>query len=323
MKLAHLLTLSSLALIQSTQAVTVVLDYTYDTNNFFGNAQAKASLEAAVAQYTSVIDQSFSAITPGGSNTWDAVFLDPSTGQERRVTDLVIPADTIVIYVGARDLNPVGSGTPGNPLARNLGRAGRGGFSASGTLEFNEAVLRGDSADKYALWGGVATFDINADWQLDHTSSAIGSEQSDFYTVAVHELGHLFGIAADNDAWNDHWTQGSTVGDPGQFTGVNALAAYNSDNGLTASFVPTVLASVEDPTNRHFLEGLESYLPGTTTLQEASLDPTILNGTRKHLTNVDIAALYDIGWRVPEPSTSIMLALSATTLILRRRRYGF
>ena len=53
-------------------AINIVIDYTYDTNNFFGNGnpqgaaagmQARAALESAASYFSSILNDTFSAIT--------------------------------------------------------------------------------------------------------------------------------------------------------------------------------------------------------------------------------------------------------------------
>jgi hypothetical protein len=47
-----------------------------------------------------------------------------------------------------------------------------------------------------------------------------------------------------------------------------------------------------------------STIYGTATPQEAAMDPDVLNGTRKFFTNLDGAALKDIGWELIAPPVS-------------------
>jgi hypothetical protein len=58
--------------------------------------------------------------------------------------------------------------------------------------------------------------------------------------------------------------------------------------------------------------------------QEAAMDPDIANGQRKHFTDLDFAAMDDIGWQVavvPEADTWAMLlaGLGLVGVATRRR----
>ncbi|MCB1099013.1 MAG: PEP-CTERM sorting domain-containing protein, partial [Verrucomicrobiae bacterium] len=63
---------------------------------------------------------------------------------------------------------------------------------------------------------------------------------------------------------------------------------------------------------------------GTGVLQDMLMEPSAdftATVRRLELTNVDVAALQDLGWSVvPEPSTSFLLGAGALCLGLRRRR---
>jgi hypothetical protein len=71
----------------------------------------------------------------------------------------------------------------------------------------------------------------------------------------------------------------------------------------------------------HIAEGIMSPRVKDGVLQEAAMDPSILTGTRKYLTQMDLAFLRDLNYvTVPEPS---VFALSGATLLCaaaRRRR---
>ena len=62
------------------------------------------------------------AIVPQEGDTWTAQFPDPASGADQLVTNLVVPADTIVIYVGGGALPGQGEAAVGST----------GGFSADG-----------------------------------------------------------------------------------------------------------------------------------------------------------------------------------------------
>ncbi len=285
-------------------AFTVAIDYSHDTNDYFGagnpdgaaaGAQAKAALEAAATFYNGIINDHFSAITPSGVNSWTIKFPHPSTGLETTISDPHIPADTYVIYAGGRSL----SGT-------TLGKGGYGGYNASGYSSWFETLRQrgqGSTAEEnFVKWGGAITFDNDTpgQWHYDHTTTTGLAGKSDFYSVALHELGHALGLGT-SDAWNND-TSGSS------FTGPNATAAYGGSN-------PPVAPG-------HWAEGTTSTVYGDpTTTQEAMMDPSITVGTRKLATELDIAAMKDIGWEiVPEPSAITLLSLSGLVLTLRRKR---
>src|SRR5882672_2093285 len=98
-------------------AITLQVDYTYDTSNFFGNgnpqgatagAQAKAALEAAASFYSTILTDSFSAIqTPPQFHSsqgtgvwtwhWTENFNNPSTNSSVVVTDATIAANQYII----------------------------------------------------------------------------------------------------------------------------------------------------------------------------------------------------------------------------------
>jgi len=172
-------------------AFTFQFDYTYDTNNFFSSQTRRDRLVEAASYYTSFTDNLTSICVPscGGSNTWTPSFSNPATGLEiDGTTNQAISANTLLIYVGARD---IGSGT--------LGVGGFGGYSAGGTTTFfNTLKARGQSGalattpTDYAPWGGSISFTTNSSvvWNFGDVSSPPSTGQSDFLSVAIHELGH-------------------------------------------------------------------------------------------------------------------------------------
>src|SRR5829696_2310262 len=114
-------------------AINVLINYTYDTTNFFGTgnpqgaaagAEAKAALEAAASFYSTILTDSFSVIqTPPQFHSsqfdgqviwhWTENFNNPTTNSPVIVTDATIAADQYVIYVGARGLASAATAGPG------------------------------------------------------------------------------------------------------------------------------------------------------------------------------------------------------------------
>ncbi len=256
-------------------AVDLVFDYSLDTSDFFADQSRRDALERAATVFESRLADELTPISATGSNTWTAVFSHPETGNEHTITDLDIPADTLVVFVGSRDIS-------------NLGIGGPGGYQVSGTSDFvNNMVTRGqtgiatgsedDSTDTdFSPWGGNLSFSSNAAWNYSTDPPAAG--QNDFYSVAVHELAHLFGFGLST-SWNNQ------VNESGQFTGLAAIAAHGSAVPLNGS-------------QSHWASDTSSTLPGTGATQEAAMDPQITVGTRKEFTILDWAAISDIGWEV-------------------------
>lgn len=262
-------------------AIDIVFDYTYDTQNFF-NTQAKRDVLDEAAAVFEVFTDSLDAITPGtvynpgtGSeftDTWTATFTHPGLDTLVTLTDMTLAADTVLVYVGGRNL-----------AGQTLGEGGPGGFNANGINSFVDTVkgrgqagaLAGVPYD-FGPWGGAITFDTPNDWHFDTQTAPSGSE-SDFFSVAVHELGHLmgFGTAVSFDVL----ASGTT------FIGTEATAQFGS-NPLLA------------PDQAHWQTGTTSFIPGGGP-QETAMDPDIADGEVKQFTLLDFAALEDVGWEVP------------------------
>ena len=290
----------------TTRAVSITFDYTYDAGGFFSgnNSSRRSILDLAASVYETRLYDSLTAITPGGANSWSVEFSNPATGAEVTLNNLSVAADTLVVYVGARSLG-----------GSTLGYGGYGGYSASGNAGFVSTVAtRGQSgapSTEFGPWGGDITFNSASTWYFDSdpTTTESFAGQNDFYSVAVHELGHILGLGTA-DSWMNLAT--ATF-----FTGTKAKLANGGAN------VPLELDL------GHFHDGTMSTIPGTGTAQEAALDPTLTTGTRKYATALDFAALDDIGWdvsavtAVPEPGVAALLGLGlAGWLVARGRRAG-
>jgi len=167
-------------------------------------------------------------------------------------------------------------------------------------------------------------------------------------TIA-HEIGHALGIGTlweDNEVYNDGdgGTGNRTLagGTPGQYMGAAALAAYQVEFDLTATFVPVELDGGPGTANGHWNEALDNFgtenvagpdsdpgdgvFPGPSTAGGLFLDDELMSGVLSgsaFLSNTTIQQLYDIGFNLtPIPEPSLFGLLGACTLILgiRRRR---
>ncbi|NNE92626.1 MAG: PEP-CTERM sorting domain-containing protein [Verrucomicrobiales bacterium] len=283
----------------------IIFNYDFDTNNFFGTAGSaqRTALEQAGAFYESIIGDDLDAIDPTqDTSTWQAIFKDPTaTTNDVSVTDLVVPADTIFIYVGSEDRG-----------AGNLGLGAPGGFSATpGSQAFYDALTTrgesgitfgtpGDDTD-FAPWGGMMSFNEHSsvNWTYD-TGSEPGPGEVDFYSVALHEIAHVLGFGTAESF--ERLVSGS------DFIGANAQAE-NGDNP-----VPLVAENHVDPS-------VMSTVFGTATSQQSLMVADLTDGTRNLLTDLDAAMLEDTGWEViPEPGSAMLLLGGLSMLLFRRGR---
>ncbi|HEX8200833.1 MAG TPA: hypothetical protein VF590_10115, partial [Isosphaeraceae bacterium] len=196
-------------------SIAVDIRYDYDINGLFAAPERRAVLQAAVNTVASTLGDSLAAIAPTATNTWSASFTDPGTGLTRTIANLVVPADTLILYVGGRDL----SGT-------TVGSGGYGGYSSRGTQEWLDTVhargqtgaLAGVPTD-FGPWGGSISFDtVGTNFSFGLDPAGIGFNQTDFYSVAMHEFGHVLGMISSS-SWGRYISGGV-------FTGPNAVAAY-------------------------------------------------------------------------------------------------
>jgi Matrixin/PEP-CTERM motif len=298
----------------SASAITVTLDYSFDTSNFFGagnpqgaaaGMKAKTSLQAAANFFSNLITDSLSVIqTPApfhsqsfdGSATWQwtLTFENPSTGATSTLTDLTIPANQYRIYVGARSLGGIEAGH-GGPGGYGFSFDPTGGFTQAELdqldqteAEFENEVQHRNRSSGFADWGGAIAFASNNTWQFDYAAPPVAGT-NDFYSVALHELGHSLGFGA-SDEWNNLITPSTPAGPV--FTG----GASEAQGG------GPVLVS---PDLAHWKDGTTSKIYGTTTNQETCMDPSLTQGTRKKFTLLDVAGLADVGWSTAAPPVLI------------------
>ena len=309
-------------------AVEIVVDYSFDTNNFFDTAQKRDAIEAAAARYSRVLDSPLSSVgtlidIPCNGGTalcpapWRLGLSHPGTGElyelstaEDADSDPIsepadeyafegLNADQWILFVGGRPLEAAALGGTAT------------GLNFTGVFDQLDGPLhRGviantpdNSTNDLPAWGGSVTFSTNTEWHFDLDEPSIsGDQQVDFYSIALHEIGHALGIATSWNQWQEH-----IVGT--RYSGANALAALNADNDSNATFLE--LSSSADPhwkNGEHksfiFSAGEPSEV-GTvgSQLQDLLLDPTSNFSSqirRFELTNVDAAALEDIGWSIIE-----------------------
>ncbi len=278
----------------ATGPIRVKFDYSLDSSGFFSAQERKTILELAANSIVSRFNDDLAALpaptpssVPANQDTWSAVFSNPTSGAIETRKDLVVAANEIIIYAGARNL-------PGN----TRGFGGPGGFTSFGSSAWNDLIKsRGEAGalanpqTDFSPWGGSVTFD-NADtnWYFGVDPVGITSSQVDFLTVATHELTHVFGFGFNPPATTPPSapTSWQNLSSSGNFTGPKAVASFGGTN-----------ASLQAGDRSHWREGI---LSGG---RETLMDPTIPGGERTLLSPLDFAALDDIGWDVDVTNVTV------------------
>lgn len=262
-------------------ALTIEIDYSYDTGNFFNTAEKRSAMEAVAGFFEKIITDNLLRINqadfPG--STWTASFSHPATGGTATIDNLVVPENTIIIFVGGRTL-----------ASQTSGQGGPGGFGGSGSQAWiDRLVARGNSGalanppTDFAPWGGSVTFNSSATWNFSLTGNQTGRE---FVAVALHEIGHVLGIGTA-DAWDAQLASGT-------FTGAAAVQSHGSAPPADSG---------------HLLNSLTSPLFGSFGTTHGLVRPVLMlptstdNGTNFDVaTDLDLSCLLDIGWEIrPAP----------------------
>lgn len=261
-------------------------DYSLDTNGFFSgvNQSRRKVLELAGQTLLARLTDTLAAITPTKTNQWRPNVHHPSHGNSQNgplyelSPSLRINANEIVVYAGSRNF-------PGDILAVG----GPGGVSEfSGSNAFMKTVRgRGEPGaleakpTDFAPSVGSVSFDSDnsTNWYFGIDANGIADDQFDFFSVAVHELAHVLGFGTA-PSW-------FTKVSGNRFTGTHARAADNANGNVP----------IDDS---HWGSGVKSKSGFNPLLSE-----TINAGERRPMTELDFAALNDIGWQVTNGNVTV------------------
>ena len=153
----------------------------------------------------------------------------------------------------------------------------------------------------FGPWGASVFFNVDRNWHFGKSVDGLAGK-FDLLSVAMHEWGHILGVGPA-DSWQDRIVDG-------KFTGTHAVGVGSPNN-------PDLVLN----DGGHFLAGTDSFVAGD--LQTAAMEPFFAPGQRKLFTDLDFAALEDIGWEAAAPgdtdrdgvvdSTDIQLILAANS----------
>lgn len=263
--------------------IDIQFDYTYDTNSFFSDQARKDVLEAASAVFESRFTDQLLAINSSGANSYDTFVFNPSdpftSASYIKLDSISVAENVILVFAGGYNFtdNTLGVGGTGYSCS------GVGSF-CSDSARRGQGDVTGMDAIDVAPWGGSISFDsAGTNWHFGTTATGLDASEYDFYSVVVHELAHLLGFGA-SDSYDNHVIGTNFVG-----TNAGTVALEAGDSG-------------------HWANGTMSTVNGIA--QEAAMDPSIFNGQRKYFTDLDFAAMADIGWQVapvPEADTWAMM----------------
>ncbi len=240
------------------------IDYRFDTNGFFDDPIRKATLESAVQVWENLLHDDFPTVSAGIQFT----IKNPQTGL----------SETIILDSDIHDLLIfVGSQSP--PFGENgnaIGRGGPTGGDASGTIFFNRL-----HSSNFEPWVGQISFDPSpnftngqpTDWFFDttlDTSDDLPVNSSDFFSTALHEIGHVLGFGTAS-SFQQQVSNGF-------FTGKNALN-LNSSNPIP-------------------LESDFAHIQSDFSLNNESILLVSANQGRVFPSQVDLAILADIGYEI-------------------------
>ena len=276
-------------------AIDIIFDYTYDTGNYFGDEQRYIMEQVAYVFESRMGGETFASSIPTdyltGSNTVSATFNfdNPTTGAGTSINvgsttsegNIVGQAGELLIFLGARSLS-------GSTLA-SAGETGYG-YSYSGDISaWQNAFDARDSSTNYDPRAGSSQVNTNKtfyfDTDLTTHADALSSGKTDFYSVMVHEIGHVMGFNTHN-AWNANVSGG-------YWTGANAKAEYNGQNIPLYNTPHWDLPTDGTPGNTGNLSPANVGCAC-----HPSMLPSIGIDTRTSFSDLDFALLKDIGYSI-------------------------
>jgi hypothetical protein len=255
-------------------------DYSMDAGGLFDGStasgrSAQAAMERAGQVFSDRILDKLTPIAPTSGDTWSPQIVSPGTGMKSDAPLTSEAANVIKVYVGSRPLSSIDVAYTVNGFGSSSGSQA---FMDSVNSRGQAGALATTSTD-FGPWGGSISFDIGTPWYFGLTTGGLTANKMDFLSVAMHEIGHLLGFSESQASW-------ANLVSGQKFTGAKAVAA----NGGTA---PSVYGS-------HWVN-MNSTIGPTGAMQVALMNASLPTGVRRRITQLDWAALDDLGWDVTIP----------------------
>jgi hypothetical protein len=243
---------------------TIHFDYRFDTKGLFDAPERRAALEGAAAVWEALIVEDFDDIPAGTqvlSRDPEAPDLDGQTFAYEE------PIDDLVVFVGFAAFDG-----PSGQLAQSYPSAAIGSVSDPALSSALDARYHGADFEPWTAW---LSFDESEDWFFDPTpltGDDLPPSQTDFVSVAMHELGHILGFGTA-DAYF------AFVDAQSQFTGPAAMAAFGGPIPLTGDGYHIAAGTVVD---------------GGRPL----MDPSDAAGERSVVTSAERGLFSDLGYAI-------------------------
>ena len=280
-------------------AIDIIFDYSYDTSNYFGDEQRYVMEQVAYAfesrmggtTFTgtrAVEDVGVSGVTPKlyFKNPTTNNLISPLIGSSTADGNVIGKPNELVVFLGAR--------SHGFSSSNVLASAAQTSHSYSYTsLSDRDAWLAArnakDTSSLYQPIAGVSQVNTSKsfyfDTDLTSHSDATSSGLVDFYSVMVHEIGHIMGFNSNNAFAN--FSSGGSAGS-GSWTGANAKAEYNNQNV---------------PLNGNPHWGSSLTQGNVNCACHPSMQPSISSNIRTSFSALDFALLKDVGYSISATPT--------------------
>ncbi len=215
---------ASLPMIHALSRLDIIFNYDYDTSGFFSDPARQALLNEAAEVFESRLPSSdFAAITPGNGHAWVLSTFNPSSisSPYLRISNEILSEGTIIIYVGASAGN-TGTLAQGSPAT----------FADSGSATWQAAFDSRNTSSTYHTVGGSIRFNSSVNFYFDSDPTTMESfSGEDFYSIAIHEIGHVLGFLDSPTAFHDKVRK---ISGASYFTGTHAEALYGGPVPLSS-----------------------------------------------------------------------------------------